>query len=76
MSHTETRERLSQAVAALASDEGFQRWLRLRTTTTIGKYSIYNQLLIADQMEAATRVAGYKAWLREGRQVRKGDSGE
>ena len=25
MSHTETKERLTQAVAALGSDEGFQR---------------------------------------------------
>ena len=72
MSHTETKERLVQAVAALGSDEGFQRWLRLRTCTTIGRYSIYNQLLIAHQMEEATRVAGYRAWQREGRQVKKG----
>jgi antirestriction protein ArdC len=72
MSHTETKQRLCQAVAALASDEGFQRWLRLRTSTTIGRYSIYNQLLIAHQKDDATRVAGYKAWLREGRQVKKG----
>ena len=72
MSHTETKERLMQAVAALGSDEGFQRWLRLRTTTTIGRYSIYNQLLIAHQQDDATRVAGYRAWQREGRQVKKG----
>jgi len=70
--HQATKERLSQAVAALASDEGFQRWLRLRTTTTIGRYSICNQLLIASQMDGATRVAGYRAWQREGRQVKKG----
>ena len=73
MSHAKTKERLSQAVAALGSDEGFKRWLRLRTTTTIGRYSIFNQLLIADQREDATRVAGYRAWQREGRQVRKGE---
>jgi len=71
--HDQTKERLSQAVAALGSDEGFKRWLRLRTTTTIGRYSIFNQLLIADQREDATRVAGYRAWQREGRQVRKGE---
>jgi antirestriction protein ArdC len=70
--HEATKERLAQAVAALGSDEGFQRWLRLRTTTTIGRYSIYNQLLIAHQMDEATRVAGYRAWQREGRQVKKG----
>jgi antirestriction protein ArdC len=71
--HDQTKERLVQAVAALGSDEGFQRWLRIRTTTTMGRYSVYNQLLIADQMEEATRVAGYRAWQREGRQVRKGE---
>ena len=70
--HDQTKKRLMQAVAALGSDEGFQRWLRLRTTTTIGRYSIYNQLLIAHQQEDATRVAGYRAWQREGRQVKKG----
>ena len=73
MGHTETKERLTQAVAALGSNEGFQRWLRIRTTTTIGRYSIYNQLLIAHQMDEATRVAGYRAWQREGRQVKKGE---
>ena len=70
--HDQTKERLTQAVAALGSDEGFQRWLRLRTSTTIGRYSIYNQLLIAHQQDDATRVAGYRAWQREGRQVKKG----
>ncbi|MCE5255003.1 MAG: ssDNA-binding domain-containing protein [Actinomycetia bacterium] len=68
----QTKERLMRAVAALSSDEGFRRWLRLRTTTGIGRYSLYNQLLIAYQKEDATQVAGYRAWQREGRQVKKG----
>jgi len=71
-SHEESKQRLAQAVAALGSDEGFRRWLRLRTTTGLGRYSLYNQLLIAYQKEDATRVAGYRAWQREGRQVKKG----
>lgn len=73
MGHEETKQRLGEAVAALATDEGFQRWLRLRTCTTIGRYSLYNQLLIAHQDEDATRVAGYRSWQKEGRQVTKGE---
>ena len=69
----EAKSRLVQAVTALASDEGFRRWLRLRIKAGIGRYSIYNQLLIAYQRENATRVAGYRAWQREGRQVHKGE---
>ena len=60
-------------MASLGTDEGFRRWLRLRTKAGIGRYSIYNQLLIAHQRDNATRVAGYRAWQREGRQVRKGE---
>jgi hypothetical protein len=68
----EAKQRLVHAVEALATDEGFRSWLRLRTSTSLGRYSIFNQLLIADQMKEATRVAGYRAWQREGRQVKKG----
>jgi antirestriction protein ArdC len=38
-------------------------------------YSANNQLLIYLQWPQATRVAGYRAWQRLGRQVRKGERG-
>jgi DNA primase len=39
------------------------------------KYSFHNQLLIYTQRPDATYVAGYRAWRRLGRQVRKGEKG-
>lgn len=72
--HQETKERLTHAVTALASSEGFRAWLRLRTRTGLGRYSLCNQLLIALQCPQATRVAGYRAWQKLGRQVRRGET--
>lgn len=37
------------------------------------KYSFYNCLLIVAQLHSATRVAGYKAWLKMDRHVKKGE---
>ena len=73
MPREDTKAKLIQAVATLATDEGFKAWLHLRTQTSLGRYSLFNQLLIASQMPDATRVAGYKSWQRQGRQVRKGE---
>lgn len=70
--HDQAKQRLVQAVSALGTDEGFRRWMTLRISTRLGRYSIFNQLMIASQMESASWVAGYRAWQREGRQVRKG----
>jgi antirestriction protein ArdC len=39
------------------------------------KYSLSNQLLIFAQRPDATRVQGYRAWLKAGYQVRKGEKG-
>lgn len=64
--------RLKDAVTSLTTSEGFQTWLRLRSKTSIGRYSLCNQLLLADQDPDITRVAGYQAWLKEDRQVMKG----
>ena len=38
-------------------------------------YSFRNQCLIAAQCPTATRVAGYQAWRRLGRWVRRGETG-
>ena len=61
---------LADAVAALASEAG---WLRyLRAVSTLREYSPSNQMLILQQRPDATRVAGYRAWQSLDRQVRAG----
>ena len=68
------RERLEQATRELLSSEGWKRWLRARAT--LHSYSFHNSLLIASQARAfgfePTYVAGFKAWLRLNRVVKKG----
>ena len=67
------RERLRAAVAELSSEAGFRRWLEVRSA--MHAYSLHNTILIAMQRPGATQVAGYRAWQRLGRQVRKGERG-
>lgn len=64
------RELIRAAVEQLRSSEGWQRWLRARSS--FHAYSLRNQLLIAHQHESAQRVAGFKAWLELGYCVRRG----
>jgi antirestriction protein ArdC len=71
--HQQARERLERAVAALASSEGWQAWIRTRAA--FRRYSLHNTILIAMQRPDATRVAGYRAWQKLGRQVRRGERG-
>ena len=42
---------------------------------SLDRYSLGNQLLIAYQFPMATDVAGFRAWLKRGRRVRKGERG-
>jgi antirestriction protein ArdC len=65
------RERTREAVERLRGSDGWQRWLDLRHR--FHHYSLTNQLLIATAMPGATRVAGFKAWLRLGYCVRRGE---
>jgi hypothetical protein len=58
------RERSRQAVERLRGSEGWQRWLSLRRH--FRSYSPVNQWLIALQMPDASRVAGFRTWLRLG----------
>jgi antirestriction protein ArdC len=64
---------VQQAVDALRSSEGWQRWLTTRRH--FHSYSLRNQLLIAMQRPDVTRVAGFKAWLALGYCVRRGEKG-
>lgn len=65
------RQRSMEAVQALHSSEGWQNWLASRRH--FHRYSLANQLLIAMQCPHATRVAGFRAWLKLGYCVRKGE---
>jgi N-terminal domain of anti-restriction factor ArdC len=71
------RERLAEATRALLSSDGWQAWLRARAV--FHNYSLRNTLLIAQEARrrafTPTHVAGFKAWLKLGRSVRKGERG-
>src|ERR1700730_12495221 len=67
------RDRLEQAARALLSSEGLQRWVGVRSTNGLSRYSFGNQLLIAMQCPDASYVAGFRAFLGLNRCVRKGE---
>lgn len=67
------RERMTEALGALCSSEGWKRWLQVRAS--FRTYSLHNQILIAHQCPQATRVAGFRRWLEFGYAVRKGEHG-
>ena len=67
------RDRLEQAARVLLSSEGWQRWVRVRSTNGLSRYSFGNQLLIAMQRPDASYVAGFRAFLQLNRCVRKGE---
>ena len=66
------RERVDAACKALLTSEGWKRWICARSV--FRSYSFKNQLLIALQAPEATRVAGFQAWRKLGRQVRNGET--
>jgi hypothetical protein len=67
------RQLLDNAVRELLTSEGWERWVRTRAT--FHRYSWRNTMLIAMQRPDATRVAGFRAWLKLNRCVRKGEKG-
>lgn len=70
---SEAREQLEAATRELMTSEGWRRWAETRSR--FHSYSLNNTILISLQCPHATRVAGYKAWQKLGRQVRKGEKG-
>lgn len=60
-----------EAVEALKTSDGWTSWLRSRRY--FHRYSLANQLLIARQLPAATDVTGFRAWLKLGYCVRRGE---
>lgn len=64
------RQFAQQAVERLRQSDGWQAWLSSRRH--FHEYSFTNQLLIAHQQPEATRVAGFRAWLKLGYAVERG----
>jgi antirestriction protein ArdC len=73
----EQRERLEHATDALLTSEGWRAWLRTRAV--LHTYSATNTILLAQQAAARgmalSHVAGFRAWLRLCRCVRRGERG-
>ena len=70
---TELLATLADGVAELTNSTAWRAWLEVQRR--FHRYSWGNALLIAGQRPDATRVAGFHAWLRLGRHVRKGERG-
>ena len=67
------REYAHRAVEQLRSSDGWNAWLTARAS--FRNYSLGNQLLIAMARPTATRVAGFRAWLKLGYSVGKRPDG-
>jgi hypothetical protein len=71
------RDRIEQAARALLTSEGWKRWIRVRASNGLSRYSVRNQWLIAVECHARgitpTYVAGFRAFLALNRCVRKGE---
>jgi hypothetical protein len=71
------RERIEQAARELLTSDGWQRWIRVRATNGLSRYSVTNLCLISAACYARgitpTYVAGFRAFLDLNRVVRKGE---
>jgi hypothetical protein len=71
------RERIEQAARALLTTDGWRRWIKVRASNGLSRYSLRNQWLIAIDCHARgitpTYVAGFRAFLDLNRCVRKGE---
>ncbi len=73
--HRADRERLKRAGEELLTSEGWRRWVRVRAS--FHSYSAGNCMLFALQCHqrgiVPAHIAGFRAWLKLGRCVRKGE---
>jgi antirestriction protein ArdC len=69
--HPELIEKLAEGISNLTSSEEWRRYLDFQSR--FHRYSYNNVLLIAIQSPGATQVAGFNAWKKMGRFVRKGE---
>ena len=72
------RERIEQAARALLTTDGWQRWIKVRSTNGLSGYSVTNLCLISAACHARaitpTYVAGFRAFLALNRCVRRGEA--
>jgi hypothetical protein len=70
------RDRLENAARELLSSDGWARWIRVRASTSLGRYSLRNQWILSSEAAhrgiTPTHVAGFRAWLALNRVVTKG----
>jgi hypothetical protein len=52
------RERIEQAARALLTSEGWQRWIKVRGSNGLSKYSVSNQMLVAIDSRRTSSSAG------------------
>ena len=68
-------EALERLTVSLAEGRSAELVDYLRCTSRFHRYSFRNLLLIASQRPGATHVAGFRAWKKLGRHVKKGERG-
>jgi hypothetical protein len=73
--HKLAEQHFDTLVAALEAGRSDVLVRYRETASRFHTYSFKNQCLIAAQCPTATRVAGYQAWRRLGRWVRRGETG-
>ena len=66
-------EKLEQGILDIATEADWRKYLDFHSK--FYNYSAKNTMLIYGQCPNASHVAGYKAWQKHGRQVRKGEKG-
>jgi hypothetical protein len=71
------RDRIEQAARALLTTDGWQRWIMVRASNGLSRYSLGNQMILAIEAYrrgiTPTYVAGFRAWLQLNRVPRKGE---
>lgn len=72
------RKRIEQAARALLTTDGWQRWIRVRASNGLSRYSLNNQCILSAACYARgitpIYVAGFRAFLSLNRCVRKGET--
>lgn len=69
----EVTDRLEQGISELFESERYKEYLRVMSR--FHRYSFGNTILIAIQKPDATHLAGFQAWKKFGRHVKKGEKG-
>jgi hypothetical protein len=71
------RDRIEQAARALLTTDGWQRWIKIRASNGLSRYSVGNQMILAIEAHrrgiTLSHVAGFRAWLQLNRVPRKGE---